>query len=70
MGYGPVVNGKQMPITPWEGSWAATVNNPDPEKWARIQRDFRNQHVATSEGSIRLPGTFDRHGRKISDENP
>lgn len=22
MGYGPVVNGKQMPITPWQGSWA------------------------------------------------
>ena len=30
MGYGPVVNGKQMPITPWKGSWAATVNNPRP----------------------------------------
>lgn len=26
MGYGPVVNGKQKPITPFEGSWAATVN--------------------------------------------
>lgn len=22
MGYGPVVNGKQKPITPWKGSWA------------------------------------------------
>jgi hypothetical protein len=22
MGYGPVVNGKQKPITPWQGSWA------------------------------------------------
>ncbi len=22
MGYGPIVNGKQKPITPWEGSWA------------------------------------------------
>lgn len=22
MGYGPVINGKQMPITPWKGSWA------------------------------------------------
>jgi hypothetical protein len=23
MGYGPVVNGKQRPITKWEKSWAA-----------------------------------------------
>lgn len=22
MGYGPVTNGKQKPITPWKGSWA------------------------------------------------
>lgn len=22
MGYGPVTNGKQTPITPWLGSWA------------------------------------------------
>jgi hypothetical protein len=22
MGYGPIVNGKQTPITPWKGSWA------------------------------------------------
>lgn len=26
MGYGPVINGKHKPITPWAGSWAATVN--------------------------------------------
>lgn len=26
MGYGPVVNGKHTPITPYKGSWAATVN--------------------------------------------
>lgn len=26
MGYGPVVNGKQKPITKYENSWAATVN--------------------------------------------
>lgn len=26
MGYGPVVNGKHTPITPWAGSWAATIN--------------------------------------------
>lgn len=25
MGYGPVVNEKQKPITPFERSWAATV---------------------------------------------
>lgn len=22
MGYGPVANGKQKPVTPWKGSWA------------------------------------------------
>ena len=22
MGYGPVINGKHKPITPWQGSWA------------------------------------------------
>lgn len=22
MGYGPVKNGRQQPITPWQGSWA------------------------------------------------
>lgn len=26
MGYGPIHNGKQKPITPWKGSWASTVN--------------------------------------------
>lgn len=26
MGYGHAVNGKHRPITPWEGSWAATFN--------------------------------------------
>lgn len=28
MGYGPVVNGKQMPITPREGAWYTVVNEP------------------------------------------
>lgn len=31
MGYGPVVNGKQQPITRPENSWAATVNVHDRE---------------------------------------
>lgn len=26
MGYGPVVNGKHTPITPYKGSWASVVN--------------------------------------------
>lgn len=60
MGYGPVINGKQMPITPWEGSWAATVNNPDPERRARLQRAHQDQHAATHSGRLRLPGTYDR----------
>lgn len=33
MGYGPVVNGKQTPITPYKGSWADTVNKPKETKW-------------------------------------
>jgi hypothetical protein len=28
MGYGPVVNGKQTPITPWRGSWAQQMQCP------------------------------------------
>lgn len=28
MGYGPIVNGKQTPITPYKGSWAEQVNKP------------------------------------------
>lgn len=34
MGYGPIVNGKQLPITPWKGSWAQQMEerrfNPKP----------------------------------------
>lgn len=26
MGYGPIVNGKQQPITPWKGSWAESMD--------------------------------------------
>ena len=26
MGYGPVINGKQTPITPFKGSWADVVS--------------------------------------------
>lgn len=64
MGYGPVVNGKQQPITPWEGSWAATVNNPDPEQRARMQRAFQDQFAATS--SHRLVMRYDKEGRRLS----
>lgn len=28
MGYGPVVNGKHKPITPWLGSWAQQMATP------------------------------------------
>lgn len=27
MGLGVMINGKYRPITPWAGSWAATVNS-------------------------------------------
>lgn len=64
MGYGPVINGKQMPITPWKGSWAATVNNPDPEKRADMQRAFQDQFPATS--SHRLIMRYDKEGRRLS----
>ena len=63
MGYGPVVNGKQMPITPWEGSWAATVNNPDPERRARMQRAFQDQFAATH--SQRIVMRYDNEGNRI-----
>lgn len=46
MGYGPIINGKQMPITPWKGSWAeqeqrrregkpvpSLPSNPNPSQW-------------------------------------
>ena len=26
MGYGPTKNGKQKPITPWQGSWAEQMS--------------------------------------------
>lgn len=44
MGYGPVINGKQTPITPWAGSWAATVNNPTPR---HVRDTLADQHAAT-----------------------
>lgn len=28
MGYGPTKNGKQKPITPWQGSWAESMSQP------------------------------------------
>lgn len=27
MGYGPIINGKQHPITPYKGSWAEDMAN-------------------------------------------
>ena len=45
MGYGPVTpGGKQLPITPWECSWAAQANKPIPE---HIKRHHADQHAAT-----------------------
>lgn len=42
MGYGPVINGRQRPISPWQGSWAQQqqqgARNPDPRPnpdWVR-----------------------------------
>ena len=32
MGYGPLVKGKQTPITPYKGSWAEQVNKPKPKE--------------------------------------
>jgi hypothetical protein len=45
MGYGPVTpGGKQLPITPWAGSWADTVNQPIPQ---HIKDHHADQHAAT-----------------------
>lgn len=53
MGYGPISpGGKQLPITNWEGSWAATVNEPIPE---HVKAAFRNQHAATSDQRLFFP---------------
>ena len=66
MGYGPVINGKQMPITPWKGSWAQqeqgrraggkplTVTRPDGQ-WP----------LGTSPSAVRLPGRCDSRGRPL-----
>lgn len=54
MGYGPVINGKQMPITQWENSWAARANDPIPE---HVKRHFGDQHAATHSQRIRLEGS-------------
>lgn len=42
MGYGPVINGKQKPITPWEKSWAYQEERKR-EKKANARRDERRQ---------------------------
>lgn len=44
MGYGPVINGKQKPITPWKNSWAEQEERRRKEKetsrrTSRKQRD-------------------------------
>lgn len=51
MGYGPVGNGKQKPITPFEGSWAATVN--------RVARN----NPCTLCGKPGIPGLFSGGGK-------
>lgn len=61
MGYGPIVNGKQMPITPWKGSWAATVNQPIPE---HVKRAHQDQFAATH--SQRIVMRCDQHGNRIA----
>ena len=61
MGYGPVINGKQHPITHWKGSWAATVNEPIPE---RVKKAHQDQFPATS--SHRLVMRYDKEGRRLS----
>ncbi len=64
MGYGPIsAGGKQTPITPWEGSWAATVNNPIAE---HVKRAFQDQFAATHSQRMKLSGTYDQEGRKLS----
>jgi hypothetical protein len=51
MGYGPVINGKQKPITQYENSWAATVNktpiNKTPMNKPKEKKNGLDYHVQT-----------------------
>jgi hypothetical protein len=62
MGYGPVGNGKQTPITPWAGSWAQRVNEPIPQ---RIKDHHADQHATTHTQRTILPGRVDIRGRPL-----
>lgn len=62
MGYGPVVNGKQLPITPRNGSnWCDTVNEPIPQ---RVKDAHADQHAATHTRRLVIGTmTFDEYKR-------
>lgn len=62
MGCGPVINGKQMPITPWKGSWAEQVNQPIPQ---HVKDHHADQFAATHTQRTILPGRYDAKGNSL-----
>lgn len=59
MGYGPIVNGKQTPITPRENSWAVRVNDP-------VQQHVRD-HMTRE---VTVIGTCDLDGSNFKPYDP
>lgn len=62
-GLGPVVNGKQKPITPYAGSWA------DQEAKRKAANPGKVHPLAKPmyPGATTLPGKYDRYGNKIAE---
>jgi hypothetical protein len=68
MGYGPVINGKQRPITPWMGSWAQQEQARREGKPAPPlpQRPADGQWpLGHSPYALRLTGRYDSKGRPL-----
>lgn len=54
MGYGPIINGRQHPITRYENSWAARANDPIPQH-------VKDHHAGPKPlviGRVKADGTF------------
>lgn len=61
-GLGPVVNGKQKPITPYKNSWADQEAKRDKTKVHPLAKPMYP-------GATTLPGKYDRHGNKIAEDD-
>jgi len=67
MGYGPVINGKQHPITPWAGSWVQLEQaHRDTGRPLSIERPVDGQWpLGHNPRALILPGRYDQHGRPL-----